>query len=441
MLKTKWNRWVAAATSLLLVGVTYVALFAQEQDAKPTATLTAKTLTIQGKPNEPDTLIFVSGEEGGITLKTEQSPTAAEDEAVIRVPLDSNTFPGEWLNHNKGNRAIFLFAEGTGITKQSVGTHRIGSLYEIREFTPKSPSDNVLLVTLEIVHQINPKTAAHIAAGEQKEVDDYHAKKFRFLLRGLVPLGEPIPDATAPINYPRDPSAFPPQMMPMPPAAASPNFSIPASGFPTTSPPITAAVPQQKAWFEMRPKTELPATGTAAPHTSGRWVPGEVAPPHLVYEPKSPPVSHAPPTSYAAPIAVPTNFPASATLPPSPYATLGQYGSPPVYFPHAAPMSPSIIPSPRGNAMQAAITKLEGAKSDEEKETARTELRKVLTEIFAADMQNRDKQAADIEARVKKLREQYDARENAKDEIIELQLKLLEKQAEGLEFPGSGPAR
>jgi hypothetical protein len=79
--------------------------------------------------------------------------------------------------------------------------------------------------------------------------------------------------------------------------------------------------------------------------------------------------------------------------------------------------------------------KLTDAKSEDEKKAARTELRQLLAGIFARDMQMREKQAAEIESRLGKLRQQYQVREKVKDEIIELQLKVIEQDAAGLGFP------
>ena len=44
----------------------------------------------------------------------------------------------------------------------------------------------------------------------------------------------------------------------------------------------------------------------------------------------------------------------------------------------------------------------------------------MLSDIFAQDMQTRERQAAEIESRLAKLRKQYQARDKVKDEIIDL---------------------
>jgi hypothetical protein len=84
--------------------------------------------------------------------------------------------------------------------------------------------------------------------------------------------------------------------------------------------------------------------------------------------------------------------------------------------------------------------KLSEASSQEDKKAARQQLRKSLAEIFDQDMQMRKKAAAKIESRLAKLRQQYEARQTARDEIIDLQLKVIEQDEAGLEFPSALPS-
>lgn len=87
--------------------------------------------------------------------------------------------------------------------------------------------------------------------------------------------------------------------------------------------------------------------------------------------------------------------------------------------------------------IRAARQQLSDAKTDDDKKAARAHLRKLLADIFAQDMQMREKQAAEIKSRLAKLRQQYQAREKVKDQIIDLQLKVIERDAAGLGFPGN----
>ncbi|MHC4401915.1 MAG: hypothetical protein ACYTG0_19760 [Planctomycetota bacterium] len=86
--------------------------------------------------------------------------------------------------------------------------------------------------------------------------------------------------------------------------------------------------------------------------------------------------------------------------------------------------------------LAAALKKLLAAETDEAKAEAKAQTQYVLDGYFEQDMKFREREIADIERRVKKLRAQLEKRRAAKDEIIELQLKLIEYEAEGLGFPG-----
>ena len=98
-----------------------------------------------------------------------------------------------------------------------------------------------------------------------------------------------------------------------------------------------------------------------------------------------------------------------------------------------------LLHQPYQQRIQTEMKTLREAKTDADKQAAKSSLRKTLAAIFSEDMQERAQQAKEIESRLAKLRQQYEKRENLKDEIIELQLKVLEKAAEGLEFPLGGP--
>lgn len=91
--------------------------------------------------------------------------------------------------------------------------------------------------------------------------------------------------------------------------------------------------------------------------------------------------------------------------------------------------------------IHAARKRLTDAKADEDKQAARAQLRKLLSDIFAQDMREREQTAAEIESRLAKLRKQYQDREKVKHEIIELQLKVIEQDAAGLGFPGDPSSR
>jgi hypothetical protein len=87
-------------------------------------------------------------------------------------------------------------------------------------------------------------------------------------------------------------------------------------------------------------------------------------------------------------------------------------------------------------AMDQAVDKLKSAKNDAEKTSATKEISQLLEKSFQHDMERRETQISEIEARVKKLREQIEKRKKAKDEIISLHLKTIVNEADGLGFPG-----
>jgi hypothetical protein len=104
------------------------------------------------------------------------------------------------------------------------------------------------------------------------------------------------------------------------------------------------------------------------------------------------------------------------------------------------------MPGPNGGGREAskemrafkqAVDKLRIAKEGPDKEAAKKELAELLDRSFTRDLEHREKQVAEIESRVKKLREQIERRKKAKDEIVGLRLKTIVNETEGLGFPGS----
>lgn len=85
---------------------------------------------------------------------------------------------------------------------------------------------------------------------------------------------------------------------------------------------------------------------------------------------------------------------------------------------------------------QQAVQKLRSVKEGPEKEAAKKELSELLDKSFTRDLEHREQEVAEIEARVKKLKEQIERRKKAKDEIVGLRLKTIVNETEGLGFPG-----
>jgi hypothetical protein len=87
-------------------------------------------------------------------------------------------------------------------------------------------------------------------------------------------------------------------------------------------------------------------------------------------------------------------------------------------------------------AFHQAVEKLKSAKNDADKTNATNEISKLLEKSFQRDLERRERQVAEVEARVKKLRDQIEKRKKAKDDILNLRLKTIVNEADGLGFPG-----
>jgi hypothetical protein len=83
---------------------------------------------------------------------------------------------------------------------------------------------------------------------------------------------------------------------------------------------------------------------------------------------------------------------------------------------------------------------LRDAADDQQKETLRRQLSSILEDYFQQDLQRRTSEIDAIEQRVQRLREQLEQRQQAKDEILQLQLKVLENETAGLGFFSRQPA-
>jgi len=87
-------------------------------------------------------------------------------------------------------------------------------------------------------------------------------------------------------------------------------------------------------------------------------------------------------------------------------------------------------------AFHQAVENLKSAKSDADKTNATNEISKLLETSFQRDFERRELEIAHVEARVKKLRDQIEKRKKAKDDILNLRLKTIVNEADGLGFPG-----
>lgn len=89
----------------------------------------------------------------------------------------------------------------------------------------------------------------------------------------------------------------------------------------------------------------------------------------------------------------------------------------------------------RNRKLRSALQSLRTAKTAEAKAKAKDAVSNLLKEQFDADLKQREKEIANVEARIQQLRDILDKRRTARDEIIQLQLKVIVNEAEGLGFP------
>jgi hypothetical protein len=81
-----------------------------------------------------------------------------------------------------------------------------------------------------------------------------------------------------------------------------------------------------------------------------------------------------------------------------------------------------------------AAAALRGAADEQQKADATKRLGELLNAYFEEDVRRRETELAQIEERVKKLREQLNRRREKKQEIIDLQMKVALNEADGLGF-------
>lgn len=88
-------------------------------------------------------------------------------------------------------------------------------------------------------------------------------------------------------------------------------------------------------------------------------------------------------------------------------------------------------------AVLRAMAEFRGAQGDAAKAAAQKKLNDALIKCFDADMKVREEKLQKVEAQVKTLRTQFDKRASKKQEILDLQMKMYENEAEGLGFFGN----
>jgi general secretion pathway protein G len=92
------------------------------------------------------------------------------------------------------------------------------------------------------------------------------------------------------------------------------------------------------------------------------------------------------------------------------------------------------LPPRQSQELTEAENELRDAKDDEAKMAARRKLADVLSRLFDDDLRHRKVEMDKIEERLSRLRDQLSRRQEKKQEIIDLQLKVIENEAVGLGF-------
>jgi hypothetical protein len=88
------------------------------------------------------------------------------------------------------------------------------------------------------------------------------------------------------------------------------------------------------------------------------------------------------------------------------------------------------------HAIHEAASALNEAEGDDARAEAKENLTKLLDEYFEADMERRERELAEVEERVNKLRSTLQRRREKKGDILDLQIEVLLNEADGLGFFG-----
>jgi hypothetical protein len=97
-------------------------------------------------------------------------------------------------------------------------------------------------------------------------------------------------------------------------------------------------------------------------------------------------------------------------------------------------------PPDKMHAIREAATALNEAEGDDARSDAKEKLSELLDEFFESDMERREKELAEVEERVTKLRSTLQRRREKKRDILDLQMEVLLNEADGLGFfGGEGP--
>jgi hypothetical protein len=97
--------------------------------------------------------------------------------------------------------------------------------------------------------------------------------------------------------------------------------------------------------------------------------------------------------------------------------------------------------NPKATEIAQVMHDLRTSESPAEKADLKMRLGNAITDYFDDDLKSRETELANLEERLMKLRNQLDRRRAAKAEIVQLQLKVLVNDAEGLGFSSESDSR
>jgi hypothetical protein len=126
----------------------------------------------------------------------------------------------------------------------------------------------------------------------------------------------------------------------------------------------------------------------------------------------------------------------SQSLPSNDLEPRGQGQQRPSGLPGVIPELPGSSGSSASSAIQSLVAQLRDADDELKKTELTKQLEAAINKNFDHDMEGREKELTQLEERLKKLRTQLERRRKAKSEIVELQIKVLVNEAEGLGFSG-----
>ena len=99
------------------------------------------------------------------------------------------------------------------------------------------------------------------------------------------------------------------------------------------------------------------------------------------------------------------------------------------------------VPDSDWSKVEKLTSELGEAKDDKQKSALTDKLKSAVDKCFDADMKGREAELKKLQERLDKLKTQLDKRRAAKDEIVQLEVKVLTNEAAGLGFSHSAASR